>query len=91
MFVSDITVSHKCDRAAMYTILVNLKSEEDATQLAEALESEISPEGSRTELFVWIPSDSPTVLDAYTFERSTAEKAHAFLSAMSSESKSKAA
>lgn len=79
MFISDITVSRKCDRAAMYTILVNLKDENEAIQLAERLSQEIQPEGVRTELFVWRPSDTPTVIDAYTFEKRTAEQAHAFL------------
>ncbi|NNE71810.1 MAG: hypothetical protein HKN29_15805 [Rhodothermales bacterium] len=91
MFVSDITVSRKCDRAAMYTILVNLKSEEDAINLAERLAEEIQPEGVRTELFVWRPSDSPTVVDAYTFEKRTAEEAHAFLTEMAGGATARAA
>lgn len=91
MFVSDITVSHKCERAAMYTILVNLKSEEEAIAIAEKLAEEIQPDGVRTELFVWRPSDSPTVVDAYTFERRTAEAAHAFLSELAAKRTAKAA
>ncbi|MBO6576270.1 MAG: hypothetical protein JJ976_12715 [Rhodothermales bacterium] len=63
----------------MYTILVNLKSEQEAIDLAKRLETEVAAEDVRSELFIWRPSDSPTVIDAYTFERSTAEAAHAWL------------
>ncbi|MFT5143343.1 MAG: hypothetical protein ACI80V_001545 [Rhodothermales bacterium] len=90
MFVSDITVSRKMERAAMYTILVNLKSEPDAIALTETLASEIN-QGGREMLFVWRPSDSPTVVDAYTFEKGTAEAAHHFLMQMASATAAKAA
>ncbi len=91
MFVSDITVSRKCDRAAMYTILINLKDEDEAIALAARLGDELQPDGVRTELFVWRPSDSPTVVDAYTFEKRTAEQAHKFLQALAAASTAQAA
>jgi hypothetical protein len=90
MFVSDITVSRKLDRAAMYTILVNLKSEPEAVALTETLANEIN-QGGQEMLFVWRPTDSPTVVDAYTFEKGTAEAAHEFLLQMASATGAKAA
>ena len=91
MFISDITVSRKCDRAAMYTILINLKDEAEAIAVAERLRLELQPDGVRTELFVWRPSDSPTVVDAYTFEKRTAENALKFLQGIAASSTAKAA
>ncbi|MFT4605888.1 MAG: hypothetical protein ACI9W4_002633 [Rhodothermales bacterium] len=85
MFISDITVSKKGDRAAMYTILINLKDEADAVELAGRLGEELQTDGVRMGLFVWRPSDSPTVVDAYTFEKRTAEQALKFLEGIAAE------
>jgi hypothetical protein len=91
MFISDITVSKKGDRAAMYTILINLKDEAAAIELAERLGQEMQTDGVRTGLFVWRPSDSPTVIDAYTFEKRTAEETHKFLQGLAATHTAKAA
>ncbi len=79
MIVSDITVSTKSGRAALYTILVNLATENQAAELAQWLETEVDPGGTRQELHVWRPSDSPMLIDAYTFDKQTAENAHSSL------------
>jgi hypothetical protein len=79
MIVSEITVSTKSGRAAMYTILVTMATEDQAASLAHWLETEVDPGGVRRELHVWRPSDSPMLVDVYTFDKATAETAHSFL------------
>jgi hypothetical protein len=79
MTVSEITSSTKLGRAEMFTIIAELSDATSAAYLATTLREMLASESPLCSLFVLRHSERPTVVDAYTFDRHTAEEAHDYL------------